>query len=96
MSYLSEFPDYDGEFICPKGWEDRSWHNDTCPHIEKRNIDGTVKVNVWQDYVNPDKRELDNTTRYVFQICCNGDDAQFMYETDDWMVIEILMKSVYI
>lgn len=96
MSYISEFPDYDGEFYLPDGWEDNSWHNDVCPHIEKRSKDDSVKVYVWQDYSDPAKREYDNTARYLFQICCNGDDAQFMYESDEWSEMEKLMKGVQI
>lgn len=96
MSYISEFPDYDGEFYLPDGWEDNSWHNDVCPHIEKRSKGDSVKVYVWQDYSDPAKREYDNTTRYLFQICCNGDDAQFMYESDEWSEMEKLMKGVQI
>ena len=96
MSYISEFPDYDGEFHCPKGWEDNSWHNDVCPHIEKRSLDESVRIYIWQDYVDPDKRERDYCKRYLFQVCCNGDDAQFYYETDDWNMITELMKGVNI
>ena len=94
MSYKSEFPDYDGEFYCPEGWEDNSWHNDVCPHIEKRSKDDAVTVCVWQDYVDISKRERDNTKRYLFQICCDGSDAQFQYETNKWNKIEKLMKGV--
>ena len=96
MSYISEFPDYDGDFYVPEGWEDNSWHNDVCPHIEKRSLDESVKVMIWQDYVDPDKRERDYCKRYLFQICCNGDDAQFYYETNKWSKIQKLMKGVNI
>ena len=96
MSYIKEFPDYDGEFFCPEGWEDNSWHNDVCPHIEKRSKDGTITVCVWQDYVDICKRERDNTKRYLFQICFDGPDAQFQYETNKWSKIEKLMKGVEI
>ena len=96
MSYLSEFPDYDGEFYCPEGWTDNSWHNDVCPHIEKRSIDDSVVVRVWQDYVSLAKRERDNTKRYLFQVCFDGDDAQFYYETNKWRKIEKMMRGVNI
>ena len=38
-NYLIEFPSYDGDFYLPEGWEDNSWHNDACPHAEKRSKD---------------------------------------------------------
>lgn len=94
--YLIEFPDYDGELYIPEGWFDNSWHNDVCPHVEKRNQDESVVMHIWQDYVNPNKRERDYGKRYLFQICCNGDDAQFNYETDDLEVIKKLVNGVNI
>ena len=96
MSYLSEFPDYDGDFYCPDGWEDNSWHNDVCPHAEKRSYDEEISVNIWQDYVDPDKRERDNDKRYLFTICVGGADAQFYYETDELEEIKKLVKGVQI
>lgn len=49
MSYRTEFPDYDDDLYCPDGWTDQSWHNDTCPHIQKRidTIETEIEVNVW-------------------------------------------------
>ena len=96
MSYITEFRDYDGEFYLPKGWEDNSWHNNICPHAEKRSKDETIIVNIWQDYVALDKRESDNTKRYLFTICVNGDDAIFAYETDNLEEIKEMAKGVNI
>lgn len=96
MSCLGEFPDYDGEFYCPKGWEDSSYHNDTCPHILKRLETETQEIEamVWQDYVNEGKRECGGK-RYQFQITANGYDV-FYFQTDDWGEIETLMEGVEI
>ena len=90
MSWKTEFPDYDGIFICPDGWKDNSWHNDTCPHIEKR-IDDIV-IYVWQDYVDENQRESFGK-RYLFKIEADDYDV-FAYETDDWNEIKNLMKGV--
>ena len=59
MSYMTEFPDYDGELYTPEGFKDYSWHNDVCPHVAKRydSKDLEIEVCIWQDYVNPELRE---------------------------------------
>ena len=93
--YRQEFPDYDGEFFILDGWEDNSWHNDTCPHIEKRSTNGTVRAYVWQDYADPSKREYENQKRYLLQIHVNYD-LVFHYETDDLEEIKRLAEGVQI
>ena len=95
MSYKSEFPDYDGEFYCPKGWIDNSWHNDVCPRAMKRFESETLEIefSIWQDYVDENKREYDPTKRYLFQIHVNND-LIFHYETDDLEKIKELEKGV--
>ena len=97
MSYLSEFPDYDGTLYCPKDWIDASYHNDTCPHIMRRIETETMEIecNVWQDYVNKELRENDYGARYLFQIKINGFVA-YSLETDDLEEVKHLMKGVTI
>ena len=55
MAWKEEFPDFDGDADCASliggGWEDVSWHNDTCPSFE---CSGVV---IWVDYVDPMLRE---------------------------------------
>lgn len=94
MSYRTEFPDYDDELYCPDGWTDQSWHNDTCPHIQKRidTIETEIEVNVWQDYKDENKREI-LVKRYLFTIKANGFDV-FSYETDALTKIMELMEHV--
>lgn len=97
MSYLSEFPDYDGDFYCPKGFSDNSWHNDTCPHALRRieTETRTIEFSVWQDYVDVDKREYDNAKRYAFQIHID-DELIYSYETDELQKINDLIEGVQI
>ena len=94
MSYRTEFPDYDDELYCPDGWTDQSWHNDTCPHIQKRiYTTGTeIEVDVWQDYKDENKRETLGE-RYLFTIKANGFDI-FSYFTNDLGKIKELMDNV--
>ena len=93
--YKHEFPDYDGEFFCPEGWGDYSYHNDVCPRalcrIESKI--STVDFSIWQDYVDVNKREYDNGKRYLFQIHVNND-LIYHYETDDLKEIKRLAEGV--
>lgn len=97
MSYLSEFPYYDGDFYIPKGWMDNSWHNDTCPRAMFRTETETktVEFSLWQDYVDVNKRELDGTKRYIFQIHVNRE-LVYHYETDSLDEAKELAKGVQI
>jgi hypothetical protein len=95
MSYISEFPDYDGDFYCPDGWEDHSWHNDVCPrarHIVEKE-DRYYEFTIWQDYVFADKREYDRGTRFMFQVEVNNE-IIYSYETDSLLEIQNLVKGV--
>ena len=60
----TEFPDYDGELPFIAGYEDTSWHNDACPSIEKDYGNG-VRVRVWCDYVDPEKRQNPEYKRFA-------------------------------
>lgn len=93
MSYMSEFPDYDGTLYVPDGWIDNSWHNDVCPRAMKRTNDETIEYSIWQDYVEPSKRERDDVKRYLFQIFV-GCDNIFSLETDSLDEIKALVKAV--
>lgn len=97
MSYRSEFPDYDGDFFCPDGWIDNSWHNDVCPRAMKRIEMGAncIEFSIWQDYVAEDKREYDFGKRYIFQIHVNYE-LIYNHETDSIAEIQNLMKGVQI
>ena len=94
MGYRIEFPDYDGHLYIPKGWEDNSWHNDVCPRAMKRTPDETIEYSIWQDYVDPDRRERGSATkRYLFQITV-GYDNIFNWETDSLEEIKALVNAV--
>ena len=97
MSYKTEFPDYDGEFFLPKGWEDNSWHNDVCPHAEKRDENLGVSVYLWQDYVNPENREYEEGKRYIYEIRLDKSfNYIFSFATDDLELIKEMVNSTHI
>lgn len=97
MSYLSEFPDYDGEFYIPKGWVDNSWHNDVCPRAMVGLQSDTMEIvfSLWQDYVDENKREYDHTKRYLFQIHLDAG-LIYHYETDSIEEAKKLAEGVQI
>lgn len=95
MSYITEFPDFDSELYLLEGYEDNSWHNDICPHVERRIEDGDIEIVylLWQDYKDPIKRENADADRYVFQIELNGNGI-FEYSSNKLKKIKKVMKGV--
>lgn len=102
MSWRNEFPDWDGgELYIPEGWKDNSWHNNTCPHaelyVEKEDI--VFYFCIWQDYIDVNKREYDNTPRYTFEIDVKTgkwDYTLFLKQTDSLDEIKKLVEGVNI
>jgi hypothetical protein len=64
MNYLAEFPHYDDLIPLPEGYEDMSWHNDICPHIE-RSINPVTSVAIWCDFKEYSKREMGSMFRFT-------------------------------
>jgi len=96
MGYKTEFPDFDADFYCPAGFEDYSYHNDTMPHAGKRlTVDGKdVEINIWQDYMDDDKREYPGSGRLVFQVkLVDDDDIVYEYITDDLGLIKKFVQE---
>ena len=85
----TEFPDYDGELPYIAGYEDTSWHNDTCPSIEKDYGNG-VRVRVWCDYVDPEKRQNPEYKRFaIVAYSPTDEDGSTLLSTDSFhLVIE--------
>jgi len=64
MSYLTEFPHYDDTILLPIGYEDLSWHNDICPHIERR-INASKSIAIWCDFKEYSRRETGAMFRFT-------------------------------
>lgn len=80
----TEFPDYDGELPYIAGYEDTSWHNDACPSIEKDYGNG-VRVRIWCDYVDPERREFTHYNRFAIVVFSPTDeDGTDMMSTNDF------------
>lgn len=78
-----EFPDFKPAEMpdIPEGWEDQSWHNDTCPSFLANGL------RVFIDYADPAQRELPDTPR--FSVSREPTEAENYthdaeLQTDDW------------
>jgi len=58
-----EFPDYDDwalwDRLVSDGWEDASWHNDTCPSFARGDI------TLYADWADPEQREFPGAQRFL-------------------------------
>jgi hypothetical protein len=61
--YMEEFPDYDDTLTLPEGWQDISWHNDSCPSFERKF--GDVNYRIYCEYKDPKKRESLAELRFI-------------------------------
>ena len=96
MSYISEFPNFDGAFYCPEGFIDNSWHNDAMPRAYRCMVykkEMTVEFSIWQNYFKEILREFEDENRLVFQIEVN-DSLIFEYRTNDISEIEKLVANI--
>lgn len=87
----TEFPDYDGVLPVIAGYEDSSWHNDACPSIEKDYYNG-VRVRIWCDYVDPEKREMPHYQQYSVVVYSPTDEEGSDLFSTNW--IHVLIERV--
>ncbi|QDP53472.1 MAG: hypothetical protein GOVbin4933_18 [Prokaryotic dsDNA virus sp.] len=77
----NQFPDYPTDTLpCLDGFEDCSWHNDTCPSWYRDNHI------VWVDWPDNDDREVPGGGRFVV-VPLDKDGGlidEVTLETDDW------------
>ena len=90
--YKREFPGFDAELIIPNGFEDASYHNDVCPHVSRmiNRVGMEVDYTIWQDYVDPNKREHEESSRFLFIIKVD-EVIVFAKGTNNWEEIEALL-----
>lgn len=87
--YKQEFPDFNLDVVLPEGFEDVSWHNDTCPSFQHNELD----VIIYIDFAEPSKREHEETLRFSLITTEDGkltDNREDLAYTDDFA--EILAK----
>jgi hypothetical protein len=82
MGYKNEFPLFDYELPnLGDGWEDNSWHNDSCPSLDYP-LRGEEIVRVWFDYADPNRRECEGK-QYILAKGIYGETLTGILESDD-------------
>lgn len=79
MSYKEEFPKWNGEWVCPKGYKDESYKNDELPHVKKiYEKDNTrVEYRIWEDNIPTEENNYYSVLekegyKYRFEIVVNS------------------------
>ena len=76
--FREEFPDFVLDVTLPDGWEDTSWHNDSCPSFE------FGKFRLWIDYADCDHREIESGKRFMLVVLDDHADFVEVCSTDNW------------
>lgn len=84
-NYQKEFPDFPPADLpaIPQGFEDNSWHNDSCPNF----TNAELGLRIWVDYADKAQREHPDASRFVLEPSDNEDTITDPICTDDWAVI---------
>lgn len=91
MTYKNEFPEFD--YALPdlgEGWEDNSWHNDSCPSLDYP-LEGGKMLRIWFQESNPEERECGGK-QFVLVIGEYGDSNHLM-ESDDLNEVLAYIKA---
>lgn len=88
-AYLAEFPDFGMlDVALPKGFDDHSWHNNTCPNF----TDGVL--NLWINYKSADMREHPESERFIVDDWTSGGvDGEYL-ATDSWDEVLYFINAV--
>lgn len=93
MTYQTEFKDFDPATMpaIPAGFDDVSWHNDTCPSFMNE-ASGLI---IFVDYANPAEREFPETPRFTLGTWDDGNTGNDIVSTDDWqeVIAHILARA---
>ena len=83
------FPDFPAADLppVPVGWQDNSWHNDTCPKYSP--VDQSLSLDVYIDYIDPAKSERgEGQPRFSMQYW--GDETNEcieLFACDEWVFV---------
>lgn len=96
-----EFPDFDLFTlpVIPAGWEDISWHNDSCPCLEISKDEETGnRIYLFVDFADPAKREVpESENRFSLYSEVYEDeecDCTMIIETNDFDAVLKAVKKV--
>jgi hypothetical protein len=84
-NYRTEFPDFPADDMpaIPQGFEDNSWHNDSCPNFTSE----ALGLRIWIDFADPEQREIRMGCRFMLEPSDNLDTITDLICTDDWAAI---------
>lgn len=84
-NYQKEFPDFPRADLpaIPQGFEDNSWHNDSCPNFTSAELG----LRIWVDFADKAQREHPDASRFTLEPSDNEDSITDPICTDDWAVI---------
>ncbi|SIO50051.1 hypothetical protein SAMN05443247_06618 [Bradyrhizobium erythrophlei] len=84
-NHQQEFPDFPAADMpaIPQGFEDNSWHNDSCPNFTSAELG----LRIWIDFADPEQREISEGCRFTLEPSDNEDTITEPISTDDWAVI---------
>ena len=86
LRYMAEFPDFDWEVpACVTtdwGFEDVSWHNDSCPSFQ------CDVFMLYVDFTDPLKREFVDLAKFVMT-----DEEHVVLETDNWEDVRTFVED---
>lgn len=84
-NYRTEFPDFPEADMpaIPEGFEDNSWHNDSCPNFTSE----ALGLRIWIDFADPEQREIREGCRFILEPSDNLDTTTDPVCTDDWAAI---------
>jgi hypothetical protein len=95
---LSEFPQFAGESLptMPLGFEDSSWHNDTCPSFSRYLGDacGSVFLIIFIEHSDPSQREFPETQRFSLMLMdCGTGDRVHVVDSNNWDDVLAYLES---
>lgn len=91
MTYKHEFPDFD--YSLPdlgEGWEDNSWHNDSCPSLDYP-LGNDQILRIWFQDSNPEERECGGE-QFILVIGEYGN-TEHLIESDDLNEVLAYIKN---
>jgi hypothetical protein len=94
MSYREEFPDFDPATMpaIPEGFEDVSWHNDSCPSF----VNEAAGLILFVDFADVSLREFqgeETGPRFNLAYWDEGCGPESLCEGDDWTQIEAYLAD---
>jgi hypothetical protein len=83
--FTREFPDFPAADMpaIPAGFEDVSWHNDSCPSF----MNEAAGLILFVDFADTAKREYPETTRFNVNVWEDGNTGIEVVASDEWQVV---------